>query len=267
VKKKVAHKKKAEKPGIGESGYIVVETIGTFIPFVFLVISILSLVNIVALQARVHYALTQAAGTLSMYCYVLEVIGISNDLMALDSKADKVAREANALRDDIMGVLSGIESLSEIESTVEHGTNAVNRMYGWGEEAVADPNTALQNLINFGIAQMWDQLFELLARPLVGRYLSNGDMTGDEYLRSVGVVSTQTATTKHGLEALDFFRISNLGLGNSSLIDKNGNVKLVAQYEIEYTFGGLPLPFRPTLRITQTVVTKAWLNGSGKGYW
>ena len=37
-----------------ERGYIVVETIGSFLLFVLAVTSILSLINIVAVQARVH---------------------------------------------------------------------------------------------------------------------------------------------------------------------------------------------------------------------
>ncbi|MCL2202230.1 MAG: hypothetical protein FWB75_09715, partial [Oscillospiraceae bacterium] len=55
-----------------DRGHIAVETVCAFIPFVLLVVSILSLVNIVVLQARVHYALTQTAKTLSVYCYTLE---------------------------------------------------------------------------------------------------------------------------------------------------------------------------------------------------
>jgi hypothetical protein len=90
-------------------------------------------------------------------------------------------------------------------------------------------------------------------------------MTGDAYLRSVNVISSQTGA--RGLDALEFFQYSNLGLGNSVLIDKDGNVNLTVEYEVEYKFGALPLPFQPTLRITQTAVTKAWLNGSGRGYW
>jgi len=65
---------------------------------------------------------------------------------------------------------------------------------------------------------------------------------------------------------LEFYQIGNLGSGNSVLIDSKGNIKLVVEYEIMYTFGGLKLPFKPTLRVTQAVITKAWLNGSGKGY-
>ena len=248
-----------------ENGYIVVETVGAFIPFVLLIVSILSLVNIVALQARVHYALTQAANTLAMYSYALEVTGIAKGLSTLDNKANKVAREANAMRDDVTGVLSGIEAFSNIRGAADSGGAALNRALGWAEEAAGNPKEVLQLLMNYGLNEVRNQIFEELARPLVGRYLANGDMTGDQYLRSVRVVNSSNGKT--GLEALEFHKWGNLGLGNSVLIDKDGNVKLTVHYEVEYRFGVLPLPFKPTLRITQTAVTKAWLNGSGKGYW
>jgi len=72
-------------------GYIVVETVCGFIPFVLLVVSILSLVNIVTLQSRIHYALTQAAITLSVYCYTLEVTGVSEKMSAIDNEAHDTA--------------------------------------------------------------------------------------------------------------------------------------------------------------------------------
>jgi len=241
-----------------DNGYVVVETVGAFVPFLLLVISILSLVNIVAVQARVHFAMTQAANTLSMYCYTLEVLGIANNMTTLDNKAFKVVGEANAMKNDIDSVISGVNVLSGV-------SDVSKRTFGWGEEVAGDPKAALQLLMNFGINELRNQVFEELARPLVGRYLGNGDLTGDEYLRRMRVVNTHTG--KRGLEALEFYQFRNLGLGNSVLIDRDGNVKLIVEYEIEYTFGGLPLPFSPTLRVTQTVVTKAWLNGSGRGYW
>lgn len=64
-----------------ENGYIVVETITCFILFVFLNISILSLINIVTVQARVYYALTQAAEAVSMYTYVLDVTGVASHMV------------------------------------------------------------------------------------------------------------------------------------------------------------------------------------------
>jgi len=248
-----------------DDGYIVVETVGTFVPFVLLIVSILSLVNIVALQARVHYALTQAANTLSMYSYTLEVLDMANSLTSLANKADNVSRGMNDMRTDINAVLAGIDSFSDISGALSSGEDAAERAYGWAEQAVGNPKEALQYLMNYGINELRNQAFAELVRPLVGRYLSNGEATGDEYLIKGNVLNKRTGGA--GLAALEFYQVSNSGLGNSVLIDSNGNVKLTVEYEIEYTFGGLRLPFSPTLKVTQAVITKAWLNGSGKGYW
>jgi len=219
-----------------ENGYIVVETVGTFIPFILLVISILSLVNIVTLQSRVHNALTQAANTLSMYSYVLRATGIADGLVSLDSKAS-IAGE------DINSVISGIESLSKGNGLRE---NSGNRTLNAIETAVGDPKTMIQNLSNYGINELRNLAVEQMVRPLAGRYLANGEMSAGEYLGSVRVV--------------------NFEFADCIIVDRNGNIKLTVDYEIDYTFGALKLPFGPTLRVTQTAVTKAWLGGSGEGY-
>ena len=219
-----------------ENGYIVVETVGTFIPFLLLVISILSLVNIVTLQARVHNALTQAALTLSMYSYVLHATGAADGMMSMDSKA-------SATGDSINSVLNGIESLSRGNGL---GSSGGNRALSGAEAAIADPKALISNFANYGINELRSAATEQLVRPLVGRYLANGDLSGEEYLSSVRVVD------------FDF--------SDCIIIDRNGNVKLTVDYEIEYRFGALRLPFGPTLKVTQTAVTKAWLGGSGEGY-
>ena len=247
-------------------GYIVVETVGAFVPFLLLVISILSLVNIITVQARVHFALTQAAKTISMYCYALEVLGVANELTTLDNKANRVAEEANAFRGEVGGVIDGINSLSGLGGAITSGSDATDRVVRLTEETAGDPVKALQNILNFSLSQLEGYAFELLARPLVGRYLANGEISGDAYLEAVGVVSGPNQAST-GLNALEFYSLNNLGRSNSVLIDRNGNVKLIVRYEIKYTFAGLPLPFGPTIKITQTVITKAWLNGSGRGYY
>jgi len=224
-----------------ENGYIVIETVGTFIPFVFLVISILSLVNIVNLQARVHNALTQAAGTISMYCYVLEATGAANDLMTAD-------RKAHAAGETISAVFSGIGSLSGSGSQPEGGSQPGGESQPGSESQSegGDFKAIVESLANYGVNELKSIAAAQLVSPLVDRYLARGDMTGDEYLKSVRVVKFEIA--------------------EADMIDKDGNVKLTVEYEIEYTFGALKIPFGPTLKVTQTVVTKAWLGGSGEGY-
>ena len=225
-----------------ENGYIVVETVGTFIPFVLLVVSILSLVNIVSLQARVHNALTQAAGSISMYCYILNATGAADTLMTIGGKAQATAESISA-------VMSGIETLSGDNSPsageVYDGNESRRTLTVIGE-TVDDFKTIIQNFTAYEINELRNLAAAAMVRPMIGRYLAGDGMTFDEYLGSAGVVSFEIA--------------------DCEVIDRNGDVKLTAEYEIEYTFGALKLPFGPTLKVTQTVVTKAWLGGSGEGY-
>jgi hypothetical protein len=210
--------------------------------------------------------MTQTANTLSMYSYTLEVLGVAKNLTALSNKAEKAAGKADDFRKNIDAVIAGIESFSDIEGAMDSGEAAINQV----RDAVGNPKELFQDIMNFTLEELRNKAFEQLARPLVGRYLSNGDISGDEYLQKMGVVKSNTGSggiEATGLRALRFFKLDNHVTENSVLIDGKGNVKLVVDYEIEYKFGGLPLPFRPTLKVTQMVKTKAWLNGSGKGYW
>jgi hypothetical protein len=220
-----------------DGGYIVVETVGTFIPFVLLVVSILSLVNIVALQARVHFALTQAANTLSMYCYVLNSIGVTDNLATLNNKATEASNTIN-------DVLSGINALSGKSGTGIGSEN--NRLFDSLQKAAGDPEAMVKNMAGYGVESLRSQATAELVEPMVRRYLAGAGMSAEEYLSSV--------------------KVANFNLTDCVLIDRNENVKLTAEYEVEYTFGTLRIPFGPTLKITQTVVTKAWLGGSGEGY-
>jgi hypothetical protein len=229
----MTNKKHQSKTG----GYIVVETVGVFLPFLLLVISILSLVNIVTLQARVHNALTQTANTLSMYSYVLNATGVADGLMTADSK---LASSGESIR----AVIDGINALSGGNAT---GEGVENRAFEAIEEAMGDPKSIIEKLTNYGIGELRGIATEQLVHPFVMRFLATNEMSGEEYLRSV--------------------RVINFDLRDCVIIDRNKNVKLAVTYEIEYTFGALRLPFGPTLKVTQTAVTKAWLGGSGGGYW
>ena len=237
-----------------EHGYIVVETIGAFMLFVLLIVSILSLVSIVTLQARVHYAMTQAAQTLSMYSYVFEITGLAEQFTDIGGKADSARINVNELKTNINGVFEGIDSLS-VGGTGKSAAGAAKSGY--------DLFSSPANLVNLLIDDAKNALFsEFVIKPLVGRYLSNGALSGDEYLKSMNVPG--------GLKGLhfcgfDYFDLSITSDMNSALIDKDGNIKLIVRYKVSYVFGALPLPFTE-LSVTQSVQTKAWLGGKGPRY-
>lgn len=247
-----------------ESGYIVVETIGSFTLLVLLMALILSLINIVVVQARVHYAITQAAETISMYSYVLEVTGTEDHLINLDREASGVRIEADEFKTNINGIINGINTLSPGEIG-KNGEAAVNKVYGWAEDTVDDPKETIRLMLDYGLSEGSNAIFEKLLRPLVGRYLGNGSLSGDQYLRSFNVTD--------GLDGLDFYDFSltdlnSIGQKGSTLIDSNGDVRVTVHYSVDLAFfGALHLPVEARkLNITQTVVTKAWLNGKGEGY-
>lgn len=252
-----------------EKGYIVVEIIGCFLLFVLLNFSILTLVNVTVVQARIHYALTQAAETVSMYCYALDCMGAAEHLTNMAGKAERTEAEINGFKTNINGVMNGIESLGSgaisngLNEIGEHGEAAVNQAAGWVDDISSDPKAVLQNLASLTLDKGLSELFEKMVRPLVGRYLTNGGIPGDQFLRDFHVID--------GLDGLEFanamavFDPDHMGTTDSSLLTSSGNVKIVVQYEIEYGFGALPLPFN-TLKVTQEVMTKAWLDGRGEGY-
>lgn len=251
-----------------EGGYIVVETILCFTLFVFLMMSILSLINIVTVQARVHYAITQAAETISMYSYTLDAMGVSSHLMNSAERADTVEGGINDFAGNVNKVFDAIESLN-VNGIRESGSALYQQGSDLAQRAANDPKALFQEVMNYGLQKGGSAIFGSLVRPLVGRYLDNGTLTGDEFLRAFRV--------KDGLDGLEFSTFNVLGWDpenhrvltsprdDSMLITSGGDVRIVVSYQIDYTFGTLPLPFTE-LTVTQEAVTKAWLGGVGDRY-
>lgn len=252
-----------------DNGYIVVETIFSFTLFVFLMVSILSIINIVTVQARIHYAITQAAETISMYSYTLDAMGVSDHFVASAGRADKTEDDVNQFINNVNSVFDAIETLnvsgiqSSSEALYQQGSNIAQHIQN-------DPKDVLQNVMNYGLQKAGGVAFGELVRPLVNRYLANGEMTGDQFLKAFHVIG--------GLDGLDFTSGSLPGWNSSShrvttsydstqFLTSSGDVRIVVSYKIDYAFGALPLPFKNKyLEVTQEVVTKAWLGGSGERY-
>ncbi len=224
-----------------EKGYIVIEAIGAFLPFVFLIISILSLVNIVALQSRIHYAMTETANAISIYAYTLEVTGVASEIVGISERGDKFAAKADDIKKNLDILVRNVTDISE--TSVDDAYNSASNIYSTGEAILENPKEVLNYIVSSGV----DAASSIVIfQPLISRYLTNGEMSALEYLESANVIG--------GLE------LSN----GTNFLDKDGNIKIVVNYDVHYKFGLLPVG--PILPITQTVKTKAWLNGNEKGY-
>ena len=255
-----------------QRGYIVVETILSFSLFIFFCTSILSLINIVVVQARVHYAMSQSALAVSMYDYCFHVTGLDDEISGIAKKAAGLRKDVTEFKGNINTVLDGIAALpgsTSVGSCIDTskgiynaGSAAYKQASGWVDTAVNNPKQMVSNLLALGVDAGASAAFEALVRPIIGRYLTNGSMSGDEYLRSMNVIG--------GLKGLDFFAVTfsdggSTAKGNSSALNGDGDVIITVSYTVDFRFGSLPLPF-DDIDIEQTVVTKAWLGGVGKGY-
>jgi hypothetical protein len=238
-----------------ERGSILIEFVGSFLLFVLLIMSILTLVNIITVKARMHYALTQTANTVSMYGYVLYVTGVSEFLMGVDEGASRFRDGVHTSIDDINKVLDGINN-RDFAEVIAGADNLTDNISNWGDSAFEDPKATIQLLMQAGLSEATGVAFELFLRGLMKHYLSNGEMSGSEYLQSIRINSD-----------LQFHSL--LANNNSVLLNQDGNVRITVQYDIDYSFLGLRMPWgdnNPRLRITQSAMTKMWLGGSGDGY-
>ena len=86
-----------------EQGYIVVEVLILFIPFILAMMSITMLITVVAMQSRVHYALTQTANEISILSY-------------LDHNASSVTDRSPGNFDSAMDFIDSIATLFPLGS-------------------------------------------------------------------------------------------------------------------------------------------------------
>lgn len=234
-------------------GYITVETTLTFTLFVLLVISILSLIGIVTVQARVHYALTQTANELSMYSYLIDTIGLSEDIKKLDQTGTEVQEKIDKVLNDLETIENSPETIADSGSAAELFknlkvlTDALGELSSTVQEVMDNPKKTFVNIVRWGLngAKNWG-MQKFVIRPMLEKYLKNGTQDADVYLKACGVIN--------GINGID--------LSDSVFIDSDGNITITASYKIDYTFGLLPIPFTDkVISVTQTAKTSAWLGG------
>lgn len=230
-----------------EDGYIVVETTVTFTMFVLLVVSILSLINIVTVQTRVHYALTQTANELSMYSYVIETLGLTSTIKGLDKTGTEVQDKIDGVINDLNTIETGVNSLtSDTEKffdNLDAVVGAVRSLSGTAQGVIEDPKGTFVALVRYGLNSAKNySVQEFVMRPMMEKYLKNGDQSAKDFLGSYGVTG-------------------EIDLSKSVFIDSDGDITIVASYDIGYTFGILPLPFTQ-IHVEQTAKTRAWLGGA-----
>ncbi len=243
-----------------QRGAIVVEATITLTAFVFTIFTILSLVNVYFIQARMSVALNSAAKEISQYSYLYYAFGINEyDAQKSEGTEDsKLTAEKT-----IDGVGSMLNSLSEAQNSIETGDF---------ETLVSEINDATTDV---------DSLVSMYADKLAddpkGFILGMGKMAASEFIESnvkavLGQVLAKTFMQKNlmaypgddpdaflrryrvvdGMDGLDFQYTSLMAYGTSNQIQLcvTYDVSIIKLLNMDFTF---------TFR--QVAKTTAWGNG------
>lgn len=262
-----------------ERGMITVEAVLSLVPFILLVMGIISFINIFMVHNKIQYALFQSASELSAYTYFYEAFGIRAADLNLKTDIDNETTEIDASIDSMKTLIDQMGELSSSWDTVKDsdasniyenitglkdtGKETVDAGKQAAEDAIAlvsDPKELLKNVVYYGIEKAEAKLKELflsavesllLPTYLNESFLSENPKTADEYLKSFGVVD--------GVKGLKFTESSLFTDDKYSMID------IVVEYDMELTFFQLFLK-DPKIHVVQRCAVPAWLDGDGKHY-
>ena len=255
-----------------ESGSVTIEATISLSAFMFAIVTLLTIVNICMVQARISYALNVTAKEISQYSYLYGLTGLQNsqseiygagvedtedvgpllsDINTVYNEIENLGKTGNQSTDNIDDILNAWDSIAESgENIADAGSSAYNTL----KDIAKDPKNLL-----FGIAKLAANegldlaksklIAEPLTKVMIQKHLVNEeDGNVEAYLQALGVVPSATGSYMDGL---DF---------NGSTLFPNGSneIRLVVSYDVK-VIALLPIDF--SFHFRQSAVTHGWLAG------
>ena len=245
-----------------ERGAIVIEATLSLTAFVFVLYTLLMIVNIYYIQARISVALNTATKELSEYCYLYYKAGLGQVDAELGEGTDEGRDEAkktidglSAMNESISGAKDSLNGLDfeGLKENINNGVDAGSGLYDqYSEKFSSDPAGFIGGLATAGIDDLAEAgkaaLASIMGRAFMEKNLVayDGDDT-DMFLRRYKVVD--------GLDGLDFAYSQFLPGG------KDGHIQLVVSYDVKVIdFFGWDFKFH----FQQAAMSEAWALGISK---
>jgi len=268
-----------------ENGMITVEAVLSMLPFILVIMGIISLINIFMIHNKIQYAIYQVGNELSAYTYVYQAMGIREADLKNKGIADKETEELDKTIADTTAFLDQLSSLkssagdlksdvtewkfSELETDIKDLKDEAGKSYEAGKTAlesgkilISDPMDLMRNLVFYGIENIEkaakSALLAGIADSMIDKYLVKSaggyTMSADNYLMAAGVMYNE----KTG-KLLDFSKSELFSDAEFRMID------IVVEYDVSVFF--LELFFEnPRVHIVQRCAVPAWLDGDGVTY-
>lgn len=254
-------------------GSVSIEAAISLSAFMFAIVTILCVINICLVQAKMAVAINTTAKEISQYSYLYGLTGFNESTAKLAEGASETKASLNDAISNINTIYNEIQNLGktgkstditdpnavlnswdQVSASLKNGTAAAGQIEGQIKAIAKDPKQFI-----FGIAKLLasegleEAKSKLVAAPvsklLVQKHLKRFDNdNAEDFLRSLQVVPVNGSY----VDGLDFT--------DSTLFPYGSNeIRIVVRYKVKV----IPLlPIKHDFTFTQTAVTHGWLGGS-----
>lgn len=242
-----------------ERGAIVVEATLSLTAFVFAIFTILTLVNVYYIQAKMSVALNAATKEISQYSYLYYALGINEYDADLSNGTEDSKKTAE---DTIDGVGSMLNSLSgaqnsidtgdfdQLVASIESGVTSVDSLVTmYADKLADDPKGFILGMGKMAASELKEEVKVVLGQVLAKTFMQKNlmahkDDDADAFLKRYRVVN--------GMAGLDFNYTTLMAYGTSN------QIQLCVTYDVS-VIKLLNVDFKFTFR--QVSKTSAWGNG------
>lgn len=253
-----------------EQGAITVEATISLSAFMFMIVTVLTIVNICIVQTKIGIAIHCAAKEISQYSYLYALTGIPESQQKLAAATTETSKTTNEIMSDINTVFTEIQNLgnaagradatdisgllSEVESSVQNMGSAGSDLKDKLEALAEDPQKVAFALAKIAVGDGLNLVqSRLIAAPLAKAMCKKNlvaEKGGDveTYLKSLGVVPGASGTY---LSGLDFSGSTLFPNGSNEIcIRVTYDVKVIALLPIDFSF-----------TFNQSAITQGWFAG------
>lgn len=241
-----------------EKGAIVVEATIALTVFIFAIFTLLQIVNICFIQAKMGTALASATKEVSQYSYLYykfnlnkAEVELGNGTSGARDVTDQTLNGLETLMNEFSDVKSGLDSgdYNSVFQAVSNGTATTKDLVSMYGDTLKDPKAFITGMAKLARSELVNEgknvLGELMAYSFMQKNLveSPGD-DPDSFLKRYHVVD--------GLKGLDFRYSSLMAFGTSN------EIQMVVTYDVEVV---KLLNIDVTFTFRQVAKSSAWGNG------
>lgn len=255
-----------------ENGSVTIEATISLSAFMFAIVTLLTIVNICIVQAKMSYAINTTAREISQYSYLYSITGINSRHKEIFEAGESKTQKVKSVLSDVNTVYNEIENLGDtgnqsfdnindiidawngVSGSVENIEGAGSSIVSNLEEIAKDPKNLLFGIAQLGASETFDLAkSRLIAAPLAKalckkNLVDEKDGNVDAYLKFLGVVPSASGSY---IDGLDFSKSSLFPNGSSEIkINVAYDVKVIALLPIDFHF-----------HFNQTAITHGWQSG------